>query len=81
MCFQKIVHTAKSKMAIDWTPWNVPMHRRLEVCSAAFAMFMALAVGPLTVLIMLYFVVSFLLDFDNSANIFVSISVLWKLFY
>lgn len=45
-------------MAIKWTPWDVPMHRRLEVLSAAFAIFTALALGPLSCLIILYLLVS-----------------------
>lgn len=44
-------------MKIQWTPWNVPMHRRLEVMSAAFAMFVALALGPISAILMLYFLV------------------------
>lgn len=46
------------KMAIKWTPWDVPMHRRLEVFSATFAIFVALALGPLSCIIILYLLVS-----------------------
>lgn len=44
-------------MKIQWTPWNVPMHRRLEVMSAAFAMFVALALGPISAILMIYLLV------------------------
>lgn len=41
-------------MAIQWTPWNVPMHRRLEVLSVAFYILCGVYSGPLTVLTLLY---------------------------
>lgn len=45
-------------MVIKWTPWNVPMHRRLEVFWAASSMFIALVMGPLCCIIILYLLVS-----------------------
>lgn len=44
-------------MAIQWTPWNVPMHRRFEVFASGFAFFVAIILGPLSFLIMFYLVV------------------------
>lgn len=45
-------------MAIQWAPWNVPMQRRLEVLTTAFAIFIAIGLGPLAWLLILYLLVS-----------------------
>lgn len=46
-------------MAIEWTPWmNVQMNRRLEVFFASFAMFVALFLGPISCIIILYLLVN-----------------------
>lgn len=45
-------------MAIEWTPWNVPMHRRLEVLSVAFYILCGVYSGPLTTLTLVYLLVS-----------------------
>lgn len=44
-------------MVIEWTPWNVPMHRRLEVLSVAFVLFSAHFIGPLSIGIMMWLMV------------------------
>ncbi|XP_055320539.1 2-acylglycerol O-acyltransferase 2-like [Sitodiplosis mosellana] len=60
-------------MKIQWTPWNVPMHRRLEVFCAAFAMFVALILGPISAIVMIYWV--------YAGNIFLkAISILYAAF-
>lgn len=46
------------KMAIQWAPWNVPMHRRLEVLTTGSAIFIAIGLGPLVCLVILYLLVS-----------------------
>lgn len=45
------------KMAIQWAPWNVPLHRRLEVLTIAFFIFFALGLQPLACLVILYLLV------------------------
>lgn len=45
-------------MGIQWAPLNVPMHRRLEVMTIAFSMFLVLGLGPLSCLVTLYLLVS-----------------------
>lgn len=44
-------------MAIEWTPWNVPMKRRLEVIAAALAMSIALFGGLGGTFLVVYFLV------------------------
>lgn len=42
-------------MAINWTPWlNVPTHRRLELFSIGFLMFISLGFIPFGILLIAY---------------------------
>lgn len=50
-------------MAIKWTPWNVPMHRRQEVIWASFAVFIALICGPLCTILICYLLVMYTIQF------------------
>lgn len=52
-------------MAIYWTPWNASLKRRLEVVSAAIAMFMPLICGPICSILMCYVLVMFELYFNS----------------
>lgn len=55
-------------MAIKWTPWNVPMHRRQEVFWASFAIFIALICGPLCTILIFYMLVMY--KTTNFLNVF-----------
>lgn len=55
-------------MVIKWTPWNVPMHRRLEVFWASFAVFVALFLGPISVLVIAYILVTFYIQHTKNAD-------------
>lgn len=52
-------------MGIQWVHLNVPMHRRLELLTSAFSMFVILALGPLSVLLTLYLLVSQSINNNN----------------
>lgn len=75
-------------MGIQWASLNVPMHRRFEVLTSALSMFVILALGPLSVLLTLYLLVSQSINNDNrmigtdyaTMNCFEKklISVLWE---
>lgn len=54
----KLIKIRIQMAAIQWAPWNVPMHRRLEVLTTAFAIFIAIGLGPLACLFILYLLVS-----------------------
>lgn len=59
-----------SKMAIELAPWNVPMHRRLEVLSVAFYILCVFS-GPLILLFLPYIMVT--MDFQVKSTFFVPI--------
>lgn len=44
-------------MKINWTPWNVAMHRRLEVIGAWVTMCVVLFLVPLSMTILFYLLV------------------------
>lgn len=54
-------------MGIQWTPWfNVPIHRRLELFSTAFVVFLALGFPFVCSIFLLYLLVNFvIIEFEK----------------